>query len=191
MTSNHARPIAVAAGLALALAGLVACSEPPAPPQTVANASLGIELAAVPDGFTVAENAAGALVLAHSGEGELSITSTDSDPYGVNLVAAVQARQAATEEAGGEFKGSRQLKTPWGPAYTARSRFEGPDGATEEMAVFALNPSDTHRMLTVTYTYPAGDSDETTARIKQLLEVLAQVDPLDGTAGAGDAGQGR
>ncbi len=186
----HVRRFVTAAGLLLTMGGLLACSQEPPPPTTVENASLGIRLAAVPDGFTVAENAQGTLVLNGPDGGELAITSTDSDPYGVNLVAAVQARQAATEEAGGEFKGSRQLKTPWGPAYTARSRFQGPDGATEEMAVFALNPSDTHRMLTVIYTYPAGDNDATTAHIKRLLDVLAQVDPLAGQPGAGDEGQG-
>jgi hypothetical protein len=150
----------------------------------VDNHVLGIRLAALPEGFAVASNGPDGIVLARGREPDGRLVVTASPVEGaVNLVEAVKARQRAAETSGGRFLGSRELRTPWGAAFTARSRPPATDGGLrEETAVFALHPGNPARMLVATYSYPAGE--DTTARIQQLLDVVAQIDPLGPAAGA-------
>lgn len=162
------------------LVSLAACGGPPQPapvpaPQGVDSPSLGVAFAALPDGWTVGENAAEQLFLIRDG-GRLAISVGEEEPAGVNLVAAVERRQREIEAAGGSFAGSKELITPWGPAFTARGRFPGAAGEVEELTVLALHPAGWNRPLVAAYRY-AVEEGATARRSRELLELLAEVEP--------------
>jgi hypothetical protein len=151
-------------------------------PPGISNAALGIRLLAMPSGWETVQNDAQGIELRRSvdgGQGRLKITVSAPQSGGVNLVAAVKERQREIEGQGGTFFGSKQLKTPFGPAYTARGSYKTVLGEVEELTVFALHPDRGGRMLTLSYTYPAGS--ETSARAQELFDVLAEVDRLEVT----------
>jgi hypothetical protein len=101
------------------------------------------------------------------------IAAGPEDDFGINLVEEVKARKSAFESApGGEYFGNRELGTPIGTAFTARGAYQTGDSKVEETWVFAIHPQG-NRLLTVTYTYPTGQSQE---RVQQLMELLAEIE---------------
>jgi len=97
---------------------------------------------------------------------------------GVNLVSAVQRHRERFEAlADGEYKGAQELVTPLGSAFWSRGRLPADGGLSEEARVMAVHPSGT-RLLTLTYTYPAGN--DTSARAEELLAVLGEIEPGQG-----------
>lgn len=167
------------ATLALAAAVLLAtCAPAPTtPPDTsVTNAELGIRLAAVPEGFEVARSEGAVLELRPVGgiAGGSVLFAVGPEETGVNLVAAVKAHQAHIEGLpGGEYQGAQELQGPLGTAFYSRGRYQGADGLEEETVILSLHPSQS-RLLEITYDYPAGD--DSAARVKELIGVLAQVE---------------
>lgn len=169
--------------LFLALAAtIVHCARAPKPgvaePERVENVDLGIAIAALPEAFSVI-NASGPtidLVAAHeSGSGHAVILAGPDEAFGINLVDAVRERKALFEEAqGGRYFGNRELGTPNGTAFTARGAYEGESGPVEETWVYTIHPT-ANRLLTITYTYPTGESEE---RVNELLLLLGEIEGL-------------
>lgn len=162
------------------LVSLAACGGPPetAPPPApkgVNNAALGVAFVVLPAGWEEVQNLPEGLRLRRDG-GEVAISVGVEEPAGVNLVAAVERRQREIEAAGGSFAGSKELITPWGPAFTARGRFPGAAGEVEELTVLALHPAGWNRPLVAAYRY-AVEEGATARRSRELLELLAEVEP--------------
>ena len=178
----NARP-----SIALTLLSLAACQahndEPSAPALIrVENPTLQLAVADLPAPFVVAENSGGTLRFdtTHETGGNLIVTVGDPE-YGLNLQAEV-ARRGDTFRAmpGGEYNGSRELGTPWGPAYYSRGSYDADDGREEQTWIFGLHPVDGSRLLTLTYTYPAGEGQ---TRVNELLSVLGEFEGLAADAG--------
>ncbi len=172
--------LAILAALAPALGG---CPAPEPPPEPVAgprveSAGLGIALASVPAPFTVAANEGGTLELTApgpGGEGRAVFAAGPVESGGINLVEAVKAKKAELEGTpGATYFGNRELGTPIGPAFTARANVPGPEGDVEQTWVFAIHPGE-NRLLTLTYTYPTGESQE---RVNQLMALFGEVEGL-------------
>lgn len=167
--------------LALA-AAIVHCAKAPAPeiskPERVENADMGIAIAELPDAFSVV-NASGPTIelvaAGESGSGKAVIAAGPDETFGINLVDAVRERKALFEGApGGEYFGNRELGTPNGTAFTARGAYDGESGPVEETWVYTIHPT-ANRLLTITYTYPQGESEE---RVNQLLLLLGEIEGL-------------
>ncbi len=175
-------PLSLATALALALA-LGACPPPEPPPEPVAgprveSPGLGVALASVPPPFAVAANEGGRLELTApgpGGEGRAVFAAGPLESGGINLVEAVKAKKAEFEETpGATYFGNRELGTPIGTAFTARATLPGPEGEVEQTWVFAIHPGE-NRVLTFTYTYPTGESQE---RVEQLMALFGEVEGL-------------
>lgn len=164
--------------LILAVA-LLYCAKAPAPPPEpvrVENTDLGIALAALPEMFSVVTATGPTIVLEAAGNGVSSravIAAGPEERFGINLVEAVKDRKAEFEAApGGQYFGNRELGTPNGTAFTARGAYDGPSSPVEETWVYTIHPM-ANRVLTITYTYPTGQSEE---RVQHLLELLGEVE---------------
>ncbi len=156
---------------------LAACSLAPPPDPGVVNAELRIRLANVPEGFEVAINQGAVLELSPIGgiAGGSVLFAVGPEETGINLVAAVKEHQARIESLpGGEYQGAQELQGPLGTAFYSRGRFQGDDGLEEETVILSLHPSQS-RLLEIIYDYPAGD--DSAARVKELIGVLAEVEP--------------
>jgi len=166
---------------AWALAGLVlgACAGPAPEPQAagsrVERPAIGLALASTPPPFAVAGEAPDRIELAAPGPARLSISIGPEQRAGINLVDHVAARKSWFEEtAGASYFGNRELMTPIGTAFTARGTYVGADGEVEETSVYAVHPS-ANRLVTVTFIYPPGESQE---RVQQLIAVLGEIDGI-------------
>ncbi len=172
-------PLSLLAALTLS----VGACQPEPPPAPVAGArvesdGLGIALASVPPPFEVVANAADRLELAApgtGGDGRAVFATGPVESGGINLVEKVKAKKAEFEGmAGARYFGNRELGSPIGTAFTARAAYPGPDGEVEETWVFAIHPGE-NRLLTLTFTYPPGESEE---RVGQLLSLFGEVEAL-------------
>ena len=171
--------------LSIAALSLIQCAK--APPETpepvrVENPDLGIALAALPAAFSL-DTATGPtielLAAGEQGNGRAVISAGPEDPFGINLVEAVKERKAWFESApGGQYFGNRELGTPNGTAFTARGSYESDSGAVEETWVYSIHPT-SNRILTITYTYPTGESQD---RVQHVLELLGEIEGLGETA---------
>ncbi len=167
--------------LALA-AAIVHCAKAPeadmAEPERVENADLGIAIAALPEAFSVVSASGPTIELVAAGEsgsGKAVITAGPDETFGINLVDAVRERKALFEGApGGQYFGNRELGTPNGTAFTARGAYDGESGPVEETWVYTIHPA-ANRLVTITYTYPTGESEE---RVNQLLLLLGEIEGL-------------
>jgi hypothetical protein len=158
----------------------------PAAPQRVENASLGVALASIPEGFRLEANPEGEearIVLVRKPElppGTAVVEVGPEQQAGVNLVAEVNAQKEHIESLPeGNFQGQTELMGPTGTAYLTRGRYRGETGAeVEEMRVSTLHPNypEVKRLLTLTYTYEL--SGDTKDRGQQMLELLGEVEPL-------------
>ncbi|MDH3402810.1 MAG: hypothetical protein OES32_08045 [Acidobacteriota bacterium] len=183
-----AAPVAAALALLLAAACREAADEAP-PPARVENAALELAVARLPEPFLVAENAGSTLrfTTTHETGGTVEVTVGEPE-YGLNLVAKVQKRRAAFEAApGGEYKGSRELGTPFGPAYYARGLYDTESGRAEQTWIFALHPAGDSRLLTLIYTYPPGEEQ---IRVPELLGLVGELEAFV-VAAPGDAPEPR
>jgi len=161
--------------LTIALAGCGGAEPPPADVR-VENPTLGVAIAALPDGFEV-EGAEGETIElvapGANGEGRAVISAGPVESSGINLVEQTRERRAWFESTpGATYHGNRELGTPIGTAYTARGTYPTPDGDLEETWVYAIHPAE-NRLLTVQFTYPTG---ETEARIGQLMALLGEIE---------------
>ncbi len=179
-------PLALAFALLLGAACEKAADENAAPVSTrVENEALELALANVPEPFVMAENTGSTLRLAttHETGGDVLVTVGEPE-YGLNLQAKVAERRAAFEGApGGEYKGSLELGTPFGPAYYSRGLYDTDTGREEQTWIFALHPAGDSRLLTLIYTYPPGEEQ---TRVNELLGLVGEFEAFV-TAPAADA----
>ncbi len=165
--------------------GLAHCTKAPqevVAPERVENRDLGIAIAALPSAFSVANASGPEIVLeaaGAAGSGRAVITAGPEEQFGINLIEAIKERKALFESApGGEYFGNRELGTPTGTAFTARGAYDGEYGPVEETWVYSIHPM-ANRVLTITYTYPTGESQE---RVGQLLELLGEIQGIGSAA---------
>jgi hypothetical protein len=183
MPTSSRRPIP--AGLApvvlapVAILLLVAgCARPASTPSAAAerieSVGMGLAIAALPEPFEVAVNDGERLELT-APEARLSITIGPEQRAGINLIDEIEARKAWFEQAqGGGYFGNRELMTPIGTAFTARGTYVGANGEVEETWVYGVHPS-ANRLLTLTYTYPTGQSQD---RVQELVAVLGEIEGI-------------
>jgi len=169
----------------LAVIVLASCAEEPPPaavPVSVTNATLGIQLAAVPADFEVSVNDGDQLELVPTSsevKGRLWF-SVGPEERGVNVVAGMKEHERNTKsKPEATYKGAQELMTHLGAAFYSRGQYLGGTTMMEETAVFAGHPSQT-RLLTITYRYPAGV--DSSVRVQQLLEVLGEVGAISGAS---------
>lgn len=179
----------VPAGLVpVALVLLAGCAQPTAAPpaavERVESPGMGLAIAALPEPFDVAVNDGERLELT-APEARLAIAIGPERVAGINLVDEIEARKEWFEAAeGGGYFGNRELMTPIGTAFTARGTYAQATGAVEETWVYAIHPS-ANRLLTLTYTYPTGQSQE---RVQELVAVLGEIEGIGFPGGfEGDA----
>lgn len=159
----------------------IACSRsvPPAPVR-IENAVLGVAIAALPEGFELvsAEDETIELTVpGPAGPGRAVIAAGPLETSGINLVDATKERREWFEStAGATYFGNRELGTPIGTAFTARGTYPTADGEVEETWVYAIHPA-ANRLLTITFTYPTGESEE---RVGQLLALLGEIEAAGG-----------
>ncbi len=189
--------IILAAAITITAAGLAACKkeEPPPPPPAVRveNPQLGMAIAALAD-FTVAANDGAAIELVPAGEGAtgtVSVVAGEAEIGGINLVAAVkQHKEEILARPDGDYKGQAEYVTPMGTTYASRGRYSEGGGTVEERLVFMVHPWG-DRTLEVIYRYPAGDDEDTKARLGALMNGVVgelEVLPAPGTEDAGTGG---
>jgi hypothetical protein len=184
---NPRSPLALVLPFALSVACQPATNEESAPVSTrVENSALELALAQLPEPFVLAENEGATLRLGTTHETGGTVEITVGEPeYGLNLQAKVTERRAAFESApGGEYKGSRELGTPYGPAYYSRGLYDTEGGREEQTWIFALHPAGDSRLLTLIYTYPPGEEQ---TRVPELLGLVGEceahlAEPPVGTA---------
>jgi len=149
-----------------------------AEPVRVENQELGVAIAALPEPFSVITATGPTIELEAPGEagsGTVIIAAGPEEVFGINLIEAVKERKALFESApDGQYFGNRELGTPHGTAFTARGAYSGEAGPVEETWVYSIHPS-ANRLLTMTYTYPTGESE---VRINQLLLLLGEIEGL-------------
>lgn len=158
------------------------CAKPEPEPTVeavrVENPELGIAVAALPEEFSVVQASGPTIELEAAGEagaGRLVIAAGPEEAFGINLVDAVKERKAQFESApGGQYFGNRELGTPTGTAFTARGAYTAESGPVEETWVYSIHPG-ANRLLTITYTYPPGESE---VRVNQLLLLLGEIEGL-------------
>lgn len=166
----------------------VHCAKAPEPeiaePERVANLDLGIAIAALPEEFSVVSASGSTIELEAAGEagtGRVVISAGAEEQFGINLINVVKERKATFEEAPeGQYFGNRELGTPIGTAFTARGAYTGENGPVEETWVYSIHPS-SNRLLTITYTYPPGESE---MRVNQLLLLLGEIEAAEASVPA-------
>lgn len=164
----------------------------PAPLQRVENASLGLALASIPEGFRLEANSEGEeprIVLVRKPElppGTAVVEVGPEQIAGVNLVAAVNEQKAYIESLPeGNFQGQTELMGPTGTAYLTRGRYRDEAGAeVEQMRAFTLHPA-ANRRIVVTYTYTL--SGDTKDRGQQMMELLGEIEPPAAAPETGEA----
>ncbi len=166
--------ITLVAMILITAAGLAACKkeEPPPPPAVrVENPQLGMAIAALSE-FTVAANDGATIELAPAGEGAtgtVSVVAGEAEIGGINLVAAVkQHKEEILARPDGDYKGQAEYVTPLGTTYASRGRYSEDGGTVEERLVYMVHPWG-DRTLQVIYRYPAGDNEDTKARLDALM----------------------
>jgi hypothetical protein len=184
-TRNRSLSASTAAALALTLLAAACAKREAAPssaeapaPAAVDSPTLGLRLSALPAGFSDAREIGSGLQIHADLEGTqgLAILRVLQGQGSINLVEEAKGYGAAAEAAGGKFFGGNELVTPTGPAYAARILAD--QGTAEEQRVFLLHPDGSERLLTVTLRYPPAAPETTRARMQQLLELVAAVEPL-------------
>lgn len=170
----------LASTLALPACGAHSGTPEPPPATRVEAPGIGIAIADLPKGLTVQKNDSEGLVLAPEGASGSMVIRAGRREEGTNLVQAVKDHQASIEaRPGAKYLGVRELVTPLGSAYWSRGRYDHDGGRVEETRIVTLHPSG-DRLLTLTYVYPAGG--DSSARIQQLLAVVAEIEGTTGGA---------
>lgn len=157
--------------------------------QPVTNSELGITLTGVPEGFRVAVNEGGALVLEHTDPEDpatLEVLVGPPQTAGINLHDEVWAEKDRIEAMpGGAYKGQNELAgATIGTVYTSRGRFLTDDGEpVEEYRALAIHPRE-NRLLILDYEYPP--TERTGERLQELMAVIEAIDA--GSDSDGDGG---
>jgi hypothetical protein len=189
VTATHLRRLAQLGFVVVVIAGAAllngSCGPEPEeqPPEVTAaapveNQNLKLRLAALPGDFVLETNEGDQLVLApadpaQTGRVEFAVRSPEQ---GQNIPSAVKFHQAFIEnQEGGDYQGGQELVSPLGTTFYSRGRYLADEVETEETVIFALHP-DADRMMTITYRYPAGV--DSSVRVQQLFDVLAEVEGL-------------
>jgi len=174
----------IPAALAIMLFAGCQAPAPEAPVVTrVENAALRLAVNELPAPFVVAENSGRTLTFGttHETGGEVVVTVGEPE-YGLNLPAKAKAKgEDFSALPGGEYFGSRELGTPFGPAYYARGSYDTDAGRIEELWIFALHPSGDSSLLTLTYTYPPGEEQ---TRVPELLPLIGEIEAFEAEAPA-------
>lgn len=175
---------------ALLLVGpFVACARPAPesePPAAVTNDALALSLSGVPAPFEVGLNEGEHLELVTAdGTGHVEFRVGPASQYPNLKEVAESYGHSFEERPSGEYHGSLELSTPWGPAYYSRGSWQGEGARKEETRVFALHPTGSDRLLEVSYVYPAGEGQQ---RVQELFAVLAEV-VVPEPGAASDAGE--
>jgi len=175
-------PTRIALAFALVAVALpIGCrraSEQPAAaaPRAVANPTLGIEIADLPQEFQVVDDSPAGLTLGAGPGTELELHA-DPRPAGVNVVAEAQRAQKELEALpGGKFAGGNEMVTPSGSAYTVRGSYERNGARIEERRTFLVHPGDTKRLLTIVFRYPPGDATATRERLQQTIDLVSALE---------------
>ena len=172
--------------IAVAFALLASCNRQPSPapepgvrpPQPVESPELGLRLPDLPEGLTVAANQGTELVLAPADPAVAGriVFEVRRPEAGQNIPAAVAAHRDEIEaREGGDYQGSQELISPLGTTFYSRGRYLADGVELEETVIFALHPGG-GRMMTVSYSYPAGT--DSSGRVQKLLDVVAQLEPI-------------
>ena len=152
----------------------------PAVAERVENAELGVAIAALPPFFQVASNEGGTIELvpaAPDGTGRLTVSATEPQSSGINLVAAIEKHKAEIlERPSGGYKGQREMISPLGTTFYSRGRYQGDEGEIEETRILTIHPWQ-DRELHLTYRYPAAE-DTGTRLNDQLFAVLGELEGL-------------
>ena len=153
--------------------------EAPPEPMRVENQALGVAIASLPEEFEVVSTDGETIELSAvgpSGPGRAVIAAGPYETAGINLVDATKERKAWFESTpGGTYFGNRELGTPIGTAFTARGAYPTEAGDVEETWVYAIHPG-ANRILTITFTYPTGESAD---RVPQLMALLGEIEAAE------------
>jgi hypothetical protein len=179
------RPSPFFLALLLALILTAACGKEAQPePVRVENQPLGIAIASLPEEFEVVSTDGETIELSAAGPNGPGRAVIAAGPYqttGINLVDATKERKAWFESTpGATYYGNRELGTPIGTAFTARGIYPTEGGEVEETWVYAIHPT-ANRVLTITFTYPTGESED---RVQQLMALLGEIEAA--SAGMGN-----
>lgn len=168
---------AVLAALLLTVGCSYQSDEPEA--RRVESPELGIVLADIPETFEVVADRGGPLALAPVDPavgGRVLFSLRVPEVGGINLVGAVHKHQARIEGLpSGDYRGARELRTPHGPAFYSRGRYERDGNLVEDTHLFMLHPTG-DKMLDIAYTYPA--ADDSSERIESLINVIAEIEGM-------------
>jgi hypothetical protein len=177
----HLREISVSLALSALLLLPAGCRQKPdeVVPETTATAAvettneeLGITLQSIPEGMVVEVNQGANLILAPKPHEHGVLLKIEVGPHevGVNLVAAVKDHQEHIEDfPGGKYFGSTELISHLGTAFLSRGQFRSDMDEIEEARLFVIHPAG-DRLLSLIYTYPAGD--DSNGRAETLLALL-------------------
>lgn len=178
MRSSFLTTVLLIPSVALLACGAGSSVPDETPANRVEAPGVGIAIADLPAGLTVQNTEGRELVLTPEGQSGRIVIQAAPAEEGTNLVRAVKDHQAAIEgKPGAQYLGVRELVTPLGSAYWSRGRYEQDGTVVEETRIVTLHPAG-DRLLWLTYVYPAGD--DSSARIQQLLGVVAEVEGLPG-----------
>ncbi len=184
----------VLAPLALTLLLLAACQpgdgREPAAEEVLVNQALNLHLASVPETLRVETNQGSELVLAPADErsGRLWFEVGEPSEFGIDVVALANAQKDLfLAEPGGSFSGANKLIAHLGEAAYGRGQYDLDGQRVEETRIFAIHPAD-NRQLVLSYRYPAGD--DSSARVTELLDVMARIETSGAIDGAPQAAEG-
>jgi hypothetical protein len=142
----------------------------------VASPALGIAFASLPAPFALAVDEGDPFELVTGDGGRLAALVTEG---AVNLVEEARRAQREFESLpGGTFAGGNELGTPYGTASTVRGSYDERGARVEERRVFLLHPDGSGRLLTLRFTYPAGDAETARDRLRQTIDLLSELEPL-------------
>lgn len=173
---------------------LAACQSAPDEPAaetampSVEAVSAGIRVVELPSPFRVVVNEPDRFELdspTHPGS-RVRVTLGGSQSSGLNIVEIVKQELAAFEALpDGESFGQTQLVAPIGLAYMVRGRHSAEGATVEELKALVVHPWG-NRLLTVAYSYPAGD--DTSERGGELMELLGEIEALEAASDAAPEG---
>jgi len=144
----------------------------------VENPTLRLAINRLPEPFVVAENSGADLrfTTTHETGGEV-VVEVGEPEYGLNLNAVAKHKGEELQALpGGEYNGSRELGTPFGPAYYSRGSFDTASGRLEQTWIFALHPSGDSSLLTLIYSYPPGEEQ---VRVPELLPLIGEIEAFE------------
>jgi len=172
----------------LALAGCQPSTPEVPVSKRVENADLRLAIISLPEPFVVKENTGSSLSFSTTHETGGGVDIMVGEPeVGLNLLAKAKAQgEVFRAQPGGEFYGSRELGTPFGPAYYSRGAYDAESGREGQLWIFALHPSGDSSLLTLVYTYPPGEEQ---VRVPEILPLIGEIEALEAEVPAAVVGE--